>query len=68
MALWTEPGVRRFLFDDQVISREQVTAEIIDRKGRRSLAPGDIAVDVSLDQSADAILRVRSRAGAAGMA
>ena len=30
LALWTEPGVRRFLFDDQIISREQVTAEILD--------------------------------------
>ena len=28
LALWTEPGVRRFLFDDEIISREQVTAEI----------------------------------------
>ena len=27
-ALWTEPGVRRFLFDDQVISREQAAGEI----------------------------------------
>jgi ribosomal-protein-alanine N-acetyltransferase len=27
-ALWTDPGVRRFLFDDQIISREQAAAEI----------------------------------------
>jgi ribosomal-protein-alanine N-acetyltransferase len=26
--LWTEPDVRRYLFDDQVISREQVESEI----------------------------------------
>lgn len=30
LELWTEPGVTRFLFDDQIISREQVTTEIID--------------------------------------
>jgi len=27
-ALWTDPGVRRFLFDDQIISREQAESEI----------------------------------------
>lgn len=27
-ALWTDAGVRRFLFDDQVISREQAESEI----------------------------------------
>ncbi|HXF38560.1 MAG TPA: GNAT family N-acetyltransferase [Blastocatellia bacterium] len=27
-ALWTNPGVRRFLFDDQIISREQAASEI----------------------------------------
>ena len=29
-ALWTNPSVRRFLFDDQIISREQAAAEIND--------------------------------------
>lgn len=29
-AVWTNPGVRRFLFDDQIISREQAAAEIND--------------------------------------
>ena len=33
-SLWTEPGVRRFLFDDQVISREQAAAEINDSAER----------------------------------
>ena len=28
--LWTDPAVRRFLFDDQIISREQAVAEIND--------------------------------------
>jgi ribosomal-protein-alanine N-acetyltransferase len=28
-ALWTEPRVRRFLFDDQIISREQAVNEIV---------------------------------------
>jgi ribosomal-protein-alanine N-acetyltransferase len=28
--LWTEPGVRRFLFDDKIISREQAAGEIND--------------------------------------
>jgi len=28
LTLWTEPGVRRFLFDDQIISREQAADEI----------------------------------------
>jgi RimJ/RimL family protein N-acetyltransferase len=27
-ALWTDAGVRRFLFDDQIISREQAASEI----------------------------------------
>jgi ribosomal-protein-alanine N-acetyltransferase len=27
-ALWTNPGVRLFLFDDQIISREQAAAEL----------------------------------------
>jgi ribosomal-protein-alanine N-acetyltransferase len=30
LALWTGPGVRRFLFDDQIISRQQAEREIID--------------------------------------
>lgn len=34
LALWTEPGVRRFLFDDQIISREQAATEIIDSIAR----------------------------------
>ena len=33
-ALWTEPGVRRFLFDDEVISREQAAEEIEDSAER----------------------------------
>jgi ribosomal-protein-alanine N-acetyltransferase len=33
-ALWTEPGVRRFLFDDQVISSEQAAGEINDSAER----------------------------------
>jgi ribosomal-protein-alanine N-acetyltransferase len=33
-ALWTNPGVRRFLFDDQIISCEQAAAEINDSIAR----------------------------------
>ena len=33
-ALWTEPGVRRFLFDDLIISREQAASEINDSAER----------------------------------
>jgi ribosomal-protein-alanine N-acetyltransferase len=33
-ALWTNPGVRRFLFDDQIISFEQAAAEINDSIAR----------------------------------
>jgi len=33
-ALWTNPGVRRFLFDDQIISREQAADEINDSIAR----------------------------------
>ena len=30
VALWTDPGVRRYLFDDEIISRELASAEIVD--------------------------------------
>ena len=33
-SLWTDPGVRRFLFDDQVIPIEQTESEISDSTGR----------------------------------
>jgi ribosomal-protein-alanine N-acetyltransferase len=33
-ALWTEPSVRRFLFDDQIISRDQAAQELSESSNR----------------------------------